>query len=79
MLCRTWRDKHHFITMPSGYRRMDTPSNKLGQEGMILATINDFLSASGQKANTPQMSWGSLPDQDTPTTRIANKLFVLAS
>ena len=26
MLCRTWREKHHFITMPNGYRRMDTPS-----------------------------------------------------
>ena len=55
MLCRTWRDKHHFITMPSGYRRMDTPSKKLGQGEMILATINEwFVSASGQKANSPK-------------------------
>ena len=30
MLCRTWRVKHHFITMPRGYRRMDTPSKKPG-------------------------------------------------
>ena len=54
MLCRTWREKHHFITMPNGYRRMDTPSKNLGQGEMILAAIDHFLSASGQKANSPR-------------------------
>ena len=78
MLCRTWRDKYHFITMPSGYRRMDTPSKRLGQEGMISATINNFLSQGPDGAFSPNVLV-QCSDKDTPTTRIPNRLFVLAS
>ena len=46
--------------MPSGYRRMDTPSKKLGQGEMILAAINHFLP---EGEFSPKMLRGSLPER----------------